>query len=150
MIVIDRIRRFILSALLLGMVGTAVELVLLEHYDGLWQSTPLWLILAAFFTLLWQIVRPSAAALRAVRVVMVAFVVAGGLGVVLHYRGSLEFQLESDPTLAGSVLFWKVMRSKAPPALAPGLMAQLGLLGLIYAYRHPASGDPPDPSTTGG
>jgi hypothetical protein len=34
-------------------------------------------------------------------------------------------------------LLWKVM-SGAAPALAPGAMVQLGLLGLIYTFRHPA------------
>jgi hypothetical protein len=27
-----------------------------------------------------------------------------------------------------------VMRAKAPPLLAPGMMLQMGLLGLIYVY----------------
>jgi len=29
------------------------------------------------------------------------------------------------------------MTAKTPPALAPGAMIQLGLLGLVYTYRHP-------------
>ncbi len=29
------------------------------------------------------------------------------------------------------------MAAKTPPALAPGSMAQLGLIGLAYTYRHP-------------
>ena len=39
-------------------------------------------------------------------------------------------------------LFWKAMAAKTPPALAPGAMTQLGLLGLAYAFRHPALGRP--------
>jgi len=31
-------------------------------------------------------------------------------------------------------LVQKVMRAKAPPVLAPGMMLQFGLLGLAYAY----------------
>jgi hypothetical protein len=30
------------------------------------------------------------------------------------------------------------MKAKAPPALAPASMIQLGLLGLLYTYRHPS------------
>jgi hypothetical protein len=30
------------------------------------------------------------------------------------------------------------MTAKAPPALAPAGLIQLGLLGLLYTYRHPA------------
>ena len=60
------------------------------------------------------------------------------LGIVLHYRGNLEFQLEIDATQSSWDLFRKVIHAKAPPALAPGAMTQLGLLGLVYTFRHPA------------
>jgi hypothetical protein len=69
---------------------------------------------------------------------MVAFIAAGLAGVYLHYQGSVEFKLESNPSLAGWQLFWQAIRSKTPPALAPGVMIQLGLIGLAYTYRHPA------------
>jgi hypothetical protein len=58
--------------------------------------------------------------------------------VVLHFRGNMAFQLDIDPSLSGWALADKVLRAKAPPTMAPGAMAQLGLLGLIYSYRHPA------------
>jgi hypothetical protein len=32
------------------------------------------------------------------------------------------------------VLVEKVLRAKAPPLLAPGMMLQLGLLGLAYVF----------------
>ena len=59
-------------------------------------------------------------------------------GFYFHFQGSVEFKLESNPTLNGWQLFWAAMRSKAPPALAPGVMIQLGVIGLAFAYRHPA------------
>src|SRR5262245_32481836 len=133
------IRKLLLAVLTFGLVGSAVELTLLQHYEGAWQAIPLWLIAASLAVVAWQWVRPTRGGLRALRLVMAACVVSGALGVVLHYRGNLEYQLESDPTQSHAELFWKVMRAKAPPALAPGLMMQLGFLGLIYAYRHPAS-----------
>ena len=67
---------------------------------------------------------------------MLGFVVAGLAGVYYHYRANLEFQLETDPSLAGSALLWRVLAAKAPPALAPGVMIQFGLLGLAYTYRN--------------
>ena len=30
----------------------------------------------------------------------------------------------------------KVLEAKVPPALAPGVMIQLGLIGLAYTYRY--------------
>jgi hypothetical protein len=69
---------------------------------------------------------------------MVLFVVAGALGVYYHYVANVDFQREVDPSVQGMALFWKAMSAKTPPALAPGAMAQLGLIGLAYTFRHPA------------
>jgi hypothetical protein len=69
---------------------------------------------------------------------MILFVASGIAGIVFHYQANVEFQLEADPALRGTALAWKVLQAKTPPALAPGVMAQLGLIGLTYAYRHPA------------
>jgi hypothetical protein len=57
---------------------------------------------------------------------------------LLHYGGNSEFQREVDPAIGGWSLVVKVMTAKAPPALAPAGLIQLGLLGLLYTYRHPA------------
>jgi len=69
---------------------------------------------------------------------MLLFIGAGLLGGVLHIRSSMEFQLETDPSLRGRKLFSKAMQAKAPPALAPRAMLQLGLLGLAFTYQQPA------------
>jgi hypothetical protein len=127
--------RWLLGLLTVGLAGLSAELVLLGHYDGPEQLIPLILIAAALASIGWQFVTRSAASLLAFRSVMLLLVAAGLLGVVLHYRGNLEFQLETDPSAHGWPLFMKVMRAKAPPALAPGALSQLGLLGLVYAYR---------------
>jgi hypothetical protein len=63
----------------------------------------------------------------------------------LHFRGNMEFQLDIDPSLGGWALVSKVIRAKAPPAMAPAAMAQLGLLGLVYCHRHPALARGPRP-----
>ena len=65
---------------------------------------------------------------------MVLFVLAGFAGFVAHFHGSAEFQLDLDPRMTTWELLEKVMRAKAPPLLAPGMMMQLGLLGLAYVF----------------
>jgi hypothetical protein len=124
--------------IVIGLVGSLTELLLLQHYEDPWQFVPLALIGAALVTIAAHAVTGSATSLRVLRVLMAAFILAGGAGVVLHFRGNLEFQLEMDSTQSAWALFSKAIRAKAPPALAPGVMAQLGLLGLLYTYRHPA------------
>ena len=72
------------------------------------------------------------------RAAMGLLIVCGVAGIILHYQSSREFQLEMDPAMTRWDLFWKVMHMKAPPTLAPGVMVQIGLLGLVSTYRHPA------------
>lgn len=98
---------------------------------------PLILTVGSLAIVSWVAVGGGRAALRALRVAMVLCVVSGLAGIALHYNGNREFQHEIDPTLAGWALLVKVATAKAPPALAPAVMAQLGLLGLLYTYRHP-------------
>jgi hypothetical protein len=61
------------------------------------------------------------------------FLLAGFLGMGLHFYGAAEFQLETNPRIGNWELIKKVMRAEAPPVLAPGVMLQLGLLGLLYS-----------------
>lgn len=128
------VRRGILVVLLLGTLGMAAELLLLVHYEAIDQLIPLALAALAVATLAWGTLAPSAAAFVALRAVMTAFVLAGVVGIVLHFQANAEFQREIDPALDGLELAWKVLQAKAPPALAPGVMVQLGLLGWLYAY----------------
>lgn len=130
------LRRAILIILVLGMTGTFAELILLVHYEDLKQLIPLGLIAFALLLLFLHLAVPRPWSLFVFQGTMVLFVIAGMLGVFLHYEGSKEFQLEMDPSLTGMNLFWKAAQTKAPPKLAPGLMVQLGLLDLVYAFTH--------------
>jgi hypothetical protein len=153
--VIQTLRRLLLLILALGLMGTAADLLLIGHYEDGWQMPPLVLIAIALVIVVWLAIRGAQAGwigVLALRVTMTMFILAGAAGVLLHYNGNREFQLEMDPSLSGTQLLLKVMTAKAPPALAPGVMVQLGLLGLVYTYRHPAlvvQRHPPEPDSTG-
>lgn len=131
------LRRLLLGLVLLGIVGLIAELFLLEHTESIWQWIPLVLLVAALPCGILVALRPSPAALRAFGAVMALCVLAGGLGLVLHFRGNVEFELESEPGVRGLDLVWRSLTG-ATPTLAPGALAQLGLLGLVFLYRHPA------------
>jgi hypothetical protein len=128
------LRWWVLGVLVLGLAGTGTELVLLEHYEQALQFVPLVLIVAAVAAIIWQVMRHDAASLRGLEIIMVLFVLAGFAGVVAHFHGSAEFQLDLNPSMTAWELVEKVMRAKAPPLLAPGMMLQMGLLGLAYVY----------------
>ena len=131
---VELLRRWVLGLLVLGLVGTVTELVLLSHYEQPMQLVPVVLIAIALAVVAWHVMRRHPASLYALQIVMALFVLAGFAGVVAHFHGSAEFQLDLDPEMTTWELLEKVMRAKAPPVLAPGMMLQFGLLGLAYAY----------------
>lgn len=131
---ITLLRGWILGILLLGLLGTVTELVLLEHYEQPLQLVPLVLIAAAFAATAWEFRRHDMASRRTMQIVMALFVLAGFAGFVAHFHGSAEYQLELNPDMGNWELLGKILRAKAPPLLAPGMMLQLGLLGLAYVF----------------
>jgi hypothetical protein len=136
------LRRVVLTLIVLSTVGLLVELVLLEHYESAWQWTPLALLAVVLAITILVALRPTPGGIRTFQSCMVLCVVVGVLGLWLHYRGNVEFELERDTSLRGLALFWEALRG-ATPALAPGAMTQLGLLGLAYAHHHPVLGHSP-------
>jgi hypothetical protein len=127
----------LLALVLLGIIGLAVELLLLEHFESVWQWIPLVVLGAGLANGIAAAVRPTYRTIRIFQGVMVVFIGTALLGLYLHYDGNVEFEREMDTSARGLDLFWRSLRG-ATPALAPGAMAQIGLLGLILAYRHPA------------
>jgi len=130
------LRRLLAGILLLGMTGTFLELLLLKHHEDGIQLVPLVLLATGVVSVAWHAWTRSAASGTAVRVLMALFIAAGLAGVYYHFAANVEFQRETDPALRGSALVWQALEAKVPPALAPGVMLQLGLLGLAYTYRH--------------
>lgn len=140
------VRLVLLVALVLGLAGTLTELFLLEHTEDAWQWAPIVLMGAALLALLWFGLHRGPASLRTIQGLMGLFLISGVLGVWLHYKGNVEFELEMYPDLSGLELFRDAMMG-ATPSLAPGTMIQLGMIGLAWAFRHPAGRQtrPPEP-----
>lgn len=131
------LRAAILWLVLLGVGGIEVELLLLKHVDGAWQLLPVVLLGVALLVSTWHLASRSGPSLRAFQGIMAVFVAVGVAGVLLHYRGNVEWELERLPGVAGFELFRMAIMG-ATPTLAPGVMLQLGLLGLLYSFRHPS------------
>jgi len=137
------IRGALLTVLLMGVLGTLVELFLLDHYEEWWQFAPLVLLGIAAPLIALVAVHPVASTVRSLQGLMLLFVVTGALGVYQHYSGNVEFELEMYPARAGFELFWESMKG-ATPALAPASVSWLGLVGLTLCFRHPALTAPGD------
>ena len=131
--VISVVRRSLLAILVIGLIGTEIELFLLKHTDGFWQILPLALVGAGVVVVAWCAFTGSSTSLRVLNVVMIAFIVSGAAGVLLHFKGNIEWERERTPGISGSPLVRQALMG-ATPTLAPGTMLQLGLVGLIYSY----------------
>lgn len=131
------LRRGILALLALGAMGVITELILLEHYEEPVQFVPLALLALTLATILWHWIDGGRRSLRAFQVVMLLMVVAGTIGIGLHLRENVATELDLNPGSSGLAFWLEVVRGDLP-TLAPGTLVQFGLLGLLYAYRHPA------------
>lgn len=136
--VLARLRHLLLGIFLLGSIGTIIELLLLAHDEDATQLIPLVLLGVGLVIAVWNAASPSRGSVRALQIVMLLFIAGGVAGIYYHYAANVEFQLELEPSLGGTALLWKVLQAKSPPALSPGLMVQLALIGLAYSYTHPA------------
>lgn len=130
-----RIRRVMLAVLAAGIAGTTTDLLLLAHYEDAAQFIPLVLLMATLPLIAWHLTRPGVGSRRMLQLAMGLFVVTGLVGVGFHVSGSLEFQREIDPEQRWTELIPKVVRAKAPPTMAPGVMILIGLMGLTCTMQ---------------
>lgn len=130
-------RRLVLGLFLLGSGGTVAELLLLEHFEDPWQWTPIALLGLGFAAGVAVALHATTGRLRVFRFLMWLYLFAGALGMYLHLKSNVEFERELNPAVGGFDLAVDVLMG-AMPALAPGHMIQLGLLGFLVMLRHPA------------
>jgi len=131
------IRRILLWGLLAGSAGMLLELILIGHDEMAVQLAPLVLLGIGILVAAWALIASNSAAIRILQLLMVVFIASGIIGIALHYKGNEAFELEMSPSRAGMSLVSKTLTG-ATPVLAPGSMSLLGLVGLAFAYRHPA------------
>jgi hypothetical protein len=131
------VRQLLLALVVIGIVGLEVELALLRHAESFSQWIPHVTLFIGLLATAAVYFRTGPRTLRVFQTMMIIFTAVGALGVYFHLHGNVEFAQERDPSLSGVRLLWKALRG-ASPALAPGALAQLGLLGLLYGYKHPA------------
>jgi len=131
------VRQLLLALVVIGIVGLEVELALLRHAESFSQWIPHVTLFIGLLTTAAVYFQPGQRTLRVFQTMMIIFTAVGALGVYFHLNGNVEFAQERDPSLSGVRLLWKALRG-ASPALAPGALAQLGLLGLLYGHKHPA------------
>jgi hypothetical protein len=131
------LRQLLLLLIAIGVFATALDLLLIEHHANTWQLVPIVLLATSLACTAWVAIMPSRAAVRMFQMMMLLLVLGGAAGLWLHLLGNLEFEREVSPGLAGAELLWKAVKGASPPSLAPAGLIHLGLLGLLFTYRHP-------------
>lgn len=129
-----RVRRLLTVILLIGSFGLGIELLLLGHFEEPAQLVPLVLIAAGIIAVAWTAARPTRGALTSLRLVAGAQIIGGTIGVALHYQSNVEFAHEMYADIGGYRLVREALTG-AIPALAPGALIQLGLLGVAYTIK---------------
>ena len=128
------VRRLLLLTVVAGIVGMRLELLFIGHVEDWLQLVPIVLFPAGLIAMASHVWRQTRVTARAVRRLMVLFLISGALGMGLHYRGNQEFELEMNQSAAGLALVRDTLTG-ATPVLAPGSMALLGLVGLAAVHR---------------
>lgn len=127
------VHRGLLWVLVLGLVGLEVELLLLKHTDGVWQVLPLVLLGTGLLIVAWYGGKRSQLSARTLQCAMWLYIASGVAGTLLHFKGNVAYEKESNPGLSGRELYQGAVQGSTP-TLAPGAMIQLGLLGLIVVF----------------
>jgi hypothetical protein len=134
---VPTLRTWLFIILVVSLIGTTAELFMLDHRESFTQWIPYGVFGVGMLAAAAVAIRANPWTINLLRLSMVLFVATGVLGLYFHYRGNVAFELEMKPALEG----WELMKEAlagATPTLAPGAMSQIGLLGLLFTYRHPA------------
>lgn len=117
--------------ILFMLIGTGVELYLINHYEDYLQLIPLILIGLSLGIIVTLFFERSHFVMLTAKILLLLVALSGFYGVFLHLKANFEFEKEMKATESS----WNLMvesLSGALPALAPLSMVILALIG--YAY----------------
>ena len=125
------LKQVIVLAFLFMMIGTLLELYLLNHYEDTLQLIPVFCIAIALINSIFIYFKRSKVTFNIFKVVLFLTSLSGISGVFFHLQANYEFEQEIKPTANFWELFLESI-SGAFPALAPLSMVVLALIGYSY------------------
>jgi hypothetical protein len=142
----DLLRLGLLGLALLGITGTTIELVFLEHWSGATQLIVWPGMIACLVALLLIVVRPRPTTVWTARALCVVVLGIAGLGIVLHVHENIEAapldRHYGDIWDSMGVVdqYWAAITGEVGPAptLAPGALAEISLALLLATVRMPS------------
>jgi hypothetical protein len=131
------LRRYILGIIAAALIATEAELFFVGHTSSNnGQIIAVILIGVGLAAVTAHAVFRSTGTVVAFRFAMYLLLVFGLDGLMTHYHSAVGAALKSQPSLAGFQLLREALTGKIP-LLAPGMLIQIGLLGLVYTFQHP-------------
>ena len=125
------VKKMIVLALLFMMIGTLLELYLLDHYEDAFQQIPVLCIAFSLINLIILFFKRSKIIIKLFKLVLVLTSFSGIYGVFLHLQSNFEFEQDMKPTATNWELFSESL-SGALPTLAPMSMLVLAFIGYSY------------------
>jgi len=126
-----RLKKVLVLALLFMMIGSLLELYLLDHYEDSWQLIPILSVGTTLVTLLILFFKKTTKVVNFFKAVLILTALSGVYGVYLHLQSNFEFEQDMKPTAS----FWQLITdslSGALPTLAPMSLVVLACIGYSY------------------
>lgn len=136
-LILARLRRFLLAIAGLLLLGTLIELALIQHWDEPLQLTPFILSAIGLAGVAWAWVKSERGPLLALRALMVPLTLGSLVGVFVHVSSNIEIYTETHAN-AGTLAVIAAGLGGHNPLIAPGMLALAGILAAAATYGHPA------------
>lgn len=126
-----RLKQITLLSLLFLVSGILIELYLLGHYEDRSQLIPVLITGASLILVIVVSFRKTVFTLGLFKAALILAGLSGVYGTYLHLQANFEFEQDMTPT-AGTLELLTKSLSGALPALAPGSMIVLAMIGYLY------------------
>ena len=133
--VLNRLRRVLLVLATMLLLGTLVELWLVNHTEDAIQWVPFVLCGLGLLSILLYVLRKAPGTIWLLRIVMTLMILGSGLGIYLHISSNMALEREIHPNASSSQI-WRKGFGGANPLLAPGILAISGILTLLASYKY--------------
>jgi hypothetical protein len=131
------VRRWVLAAIVAVLIATEAELIFVRHFgNNNGQMIAVVLTSTGLISVGWHAIARDTMSIVVFRFLMYLFLVFGIDGLMVHYNFAAHAVLKLHPALTGLPLLYATLSGDIP-LLAPGMLIQVGLLGLLYTFHHP-------------
>jgi hypothetical protein len=130
------VRLMILVAISAALIVTEAELLFAGHAgSNNGQEIAVVLVGLGLITVTCPAILRNTSSIVVFRFTMYLFLIFSIDGFLTHYHWAVQAALKSQPTLVGMPLLYATLSGKIP-LLAPRMLIEIGLLGLIHTFQH--------------